>query len=71
MREKIEIRLNFALPESSQREIMKTLTDAVIVRKTNGNKGGLISEKFSRWLQSPKKFAKNYPELYLSTKKVR
>ena len=62
-RKKIEIKLNFALSESSQREIMKPLTDAVIVRKTNGNKGGLISEKFSRWLQSSKKCApKNYPD---------
>ena len=25
-------------------------------------KGGLITESFSRWLQSPKKCAKNYPE---------
>ena len=27
-------------------------------------KGGLISESFSHWLQSPEKYAKKYPKLY-------
>ena len=31
-------------------------------------KGGLISEKISLWLKSPKKAAKNYPEYYYPPK---
>ena len=33
-------------------------------------KGGLITESFSRWLQSPKKCGKNYPDLYPSKEKM-
>ena len=39
--------------------------DIKLKRKTgiNGScKGGLISESFSLWVQSPKKCAQNYPE---------
>ena len=34
----------------------------ILKQVSSAPKGGLISESFARWLQSPQKCAKHYPE---------